>query len=217
MTSVSPLSHPPQNFPDWRFARLEIEHDSPKQSVWVNYHADSPHCYRLRMLLDAIEFRAALKNLMKAEGASRPICDVVMASKKPRAFGLGGDLATFVSCISRNVRESLLTYAQACIEIIYALPAAFDPLVLKPSVVSGRRMRGGLEGARATDFVLAEEGARLGARTQRIISAGGVYSDRELFDLHIIDLVSARSRLVGDGPPVDKRGAAKNPPSSEED
>ncbi|MGE0234369.1 MAG: crotonase/enoyl-CoA hydratase family protein [Methylocystis sp.] len=310
MTSVSPLRHPPQNFPDWRFEYLEIEYDAPTQSVWMNYRADSPHCYTLRMLQDAIEFRDALKYLVKEEGANWPIRYVVMASKKPNVFSLGGDLATFVSCIKRNDRESLLTYAHACIEVMYALTSAFDLPVVTLSVVSGQCMGGGFEGALATDFVIAEEGSRLGvpeiafntfpgmgavtfltrrvgpARTQQIISAGRVYSARELFDLDIIDLVapkggalktaqewmhdpdgskflrrlalvkhrkqcfpirkeellqvvelwtdcslaiskhdlrymerlvSAQSRLVGDGPPVDERDAAKNPPSSEAD
>jgi DSF synthase len=309
MTSISPLRHRPQDFPDWRFENLDIEYDSSTQSVWMNYRADSPHCYTLRMLQDAIEFRDALKLLATTAEANWPIRYVVMASKKPNVFSLGGDLATFVSCIRKNDRESLLAYAYACIEVMYALTSAFDLPVLTLSVVSGQCMGGGFEGALATDFVIAEEGSRLGvpeiafntfpgmgavtfltrrvgpARTQQIISAGRVYSARELFDLDIIDvvapqgaalktayewmrdpdgskfqrrralvrhrkhcfpihkqellrvvelwtdcslaiskhdlrymerLVSAQLRLSGDGPPVDKRDAATNAPSSEE-
>lgn len=310
MTSVSPLGHLPQDFPDWRFENLDIEYDAATQSVWMNYRADSPHCYTLRMLQDAIEFRDALKRLATAAGANWPIRYVVMASKKPNVFSLGGDLATFASCIRNNDRESLLVYAHACIEVMYALTSAFELPVLTLSVVSGQCMGGGFEGALATDFVIAEEGSRLGvpeiafntfpgmgavtfltrrvgpARTQQIISAGRVYSARELFDLDIIDvvapqgaalqtayewmrdpdgskfqrrralvrhrkhcfpirkqellrvvelwtdcslaiskhdlrymerLVSAQSRLSGDGPPIDKGDAAKKPPSAEGD
>lgn len=215
MSSASPLKHPPQNFPDWRFEHLDIEYHAPTQSVWMNYRADSPHCYTLRMLQDAIEFRDALRYLMRTAGADWPIRYVVMASKKPNVFSLGGDLATFVSCIRKNDRESLLTYAYACIEVMYALTSGFDLPVLTLSVVSGQCMGGGFEGALATDFVIAEEGSRLGvpeiafntfpgmgavtfltrrvgpARTQQIISAGRVYSARELFDLDIVDVVAA--------------------------
>jgi len=186
----------------------------------MNYRADSPHCYTLRMLQDAIDFRDAIKRLAQTEGAKWPIRYIVMASKKPNVFSLGGDLATFVSCIRNNDRDSLLTYAYACIEVMYTLASAFDLPVLTLSVVRGQCMGGGFEGALATDFVIAEESARLGvpeiafntfpgmgavtfltrrvgpARTQQILSAGRVYSARELFDLDIIDVVAPEGRAL---------------------
>ncbi|MGD9545270.1 MAG: crotonase/enoyl-CoA hydratase family protein [Methylocystis sp.] len=212
--------HLPQDFPNWRFEHLVIEYDALTQSVWMNYRADSPHCYTLRMLQDAIDFRDAIKYLVEMEGRNWPIRYIVMASKKPHVFSLGGDLATFVSCIRNDDRDALLTYAYACIEVMYTLTSAFDLPVLTLSVVRGQCMGGGFEGALATDFVIAEEGARLGvpeiafntfpgmgavtfltrrvgpARTQQILSAGRVYSARELYDLDIVDVVAPEGRAL---------------------
>lgn len=220
MIGAAHLRHTPQDFPHWRFEHLEIEYDAPTQSVWMNYRADSPHCYTLRMLQEAIEFRDAIKRLAQTEGSKWPIRYIVMASKKPHVFSLGGDLATFVSCIRNNDRDSLLTYAYACIEVMYTLTSAFDLPVLTLSVVRGQCMGGGFEGALATDFVIAEESARLGvpeiafntfpgmgavtfltrrvgpARTQQILSAGRVYTARELFDLDIVDVVAPEGRAL---------------------
>ncbi|KAF0122764.1 MAG: enoyl-CoA hydratase/isomerase, partial [Methylocystaceae bacterium] len=56
MIGAAHLRHLPQDFPHWRFEHLEIEYDAPTQSAWMNYRADSPHCYTLRMLQEAIEF-----------------------------------------------------------------------------------------------------------------------------------------------------------------
>lgn len=220
MSSAARLRHLPQDFPHWRFENLDIEYDAPTQSVWMNYRADSPHCYTLRMLQDAIEFREAIKHLAQTEGSKWSIRYIVMASKKPHVFSLGGDLATFAACIRNNDRDSLLTYAYACIEVMYTLTSAFDLPVLTLSVVRGQCMGGGFEGALATDFVIAEEGARLGvpeiafntfpgmgavtfltrrvgpARTQQILSAGRVYSARELFDLDIVDVVAPEGQAL---------------------
>lgn len=207
-------AHDPARFPDWNYEFLDIEYDRPTQSVWMNYKETSPHCYTLRMLQDAIDFRETLKKSQAIDGAKWPLHYVVMASKKPAVFSLGGDLETFVACIRDRDRDALLKYAYACIEVMHTLTSAFDLPVLTLSVVRGQCMGGGFEGALATDFVIAEEGARLGvpeiafntfpgmgavsfltrrvgsARAQQIMTAGRVYTAEELHKLELVDVVA---------------------------
>lgn len=208
----------PAGFPAWKFEYLDVEYDGPTQSVWMNYKETSPHCYTLRMLREAIHFRDLLRELHASEGARWPLHYVVMASKKREVFSLGGDLATFVDCIRRQNREALLKYAYACIDVMYTLTSAFELPVLTLSVVRGQCMGGGFEGALATDFVIAEEGSRLGvpeiafntfpgmgavsfltrrvgaARAQQIMTAGRVYTARELYELDLVDVVAPEGK-----------------------
>jgi DSF synthase len=216
--NIAPRS--PETFPDWRFDHLDIEYDEESSSVWMNYKVDSPNCYTLPMLLDAIEFERLLRQLFASPSIERwPIRYFVMASKKPDVFSLGGDLATFASAVRTRNREGLLTYAHRCIDVMYGLTSAFDLPIVTLSAVRGQCMGGGFEGALATDFMIAEESAKLGvpevafntfpgmgaitflkrrvgeALAEQIISNGSVQSARDLYALGIVDVLAQEHSL----------------------
>ena len=154
----------PETFPNWAFRHLEIEYDAATQSVWMNYKSDAPHFYTLPMLMEAIEFAQSLRLLFESDCYERyPIRYFVMASKKTAVFSLGGDLATFSSAaIRKRARDDLRRYAYACIDVMYGLTTGFDLPIVTLSAVRGQCLGGGFEGALATDFLIAEEGSKLG-------------------------------------------------------
>jgi len=216
--NIAPQS--PENFPDWRFDYLDIEYDKETRSVWMNYKLDSPDCYTLPMLMDAIEFQRLLQELFASPAASRwPIRYFVMASRKTHVFSLGGDLATFASAVRARNRDGLLNYAHRCIDVMYGLTSAFDLPIITLSAVRGQCMGGGFEGALATDFLIAEASSKLGvpevafntfpgmgaitflkrrvgeALAEQIISSGTVRSAVDLFELGIVDVVAQDQTL----------------------
>ncbi len=215
---ISPMN--PETFPNWPYRYLEIEYDAATQSVWMNYKVDAPHCYTLQMLTEAIEFMQSLHLLFKSDCYERyPIRYFVMASKKTGVFSLGGDLATFSAAIRKGDHAGLREYAYACIDVMYGLTTGFNLPIVTLSAVRGQCLGGGFEGALATDFLIAEESAKLGVpeigfntfpgmgavsflnrrvgavRAEQIITGGAVHSAQELHALDLVDVVAQDGAL----------------------
>lgn len=205
----------PQEFPDWKFQDLEVAYDAESRSVWMNYKVTAPHCYSLAMLLEAVQLRESLRALAQSRYAEQwPIRYFVMNSNKAAVFSLGGDLATFAASVRKRDKDSLLTYAYVCIDVMYGLTSALGLPIVTVSTVRGQCLGGGFEGAMATDFLIAEENAKLGvpevafntfpgmgavtflkrrlgaALAEQIIATGAAYSAREMHELGVVDVLA---------------------------
>jgi len=205
----------PKEFPNWRFETLDIEHDPETASIWMNYREDAPQCYTLSMLVELLQLRDSLRKLFES-GLTRefPFRYLVMAARRPGLFSLGGDLSTFASAIRRQDLTTLVTYAHACVDLVYSYSQSLDLPIVTLCAVHGQCLGGALEAALAFDFIIAEEDAMFGlpevafntfpgmgavtmltrrvgpALTQQIILGGQTYSGREMFELEVIDEVT---------------------------
>lgn len=203
------------DFPSWSFETLEVEYDSDTASVWIHYKESAPPYYSMQSLIDIASVRESVRAMFESGEVERhPIRYFVMASRKPGVFKLGGDLAMFADSIRDQQRETLRDYAYACIDLVHGLYAAFDLPIITLAVVAGQALGGGLEGALACDYVLADETAMLGvpevgfntfpgmgavsllsrrlgnAGAEDMISSGRSYSGREAYELGVIDLIA---------------------------
>lgn len=204
-----------RDFPSWNFETLDVEYDRETASVWIHYKESAPAYYSMQSLIDIASVREAVRGMFKNGDVDRhPIRYFVMASRKPGVFKLGGDLTMFADSIREQQRETLRGYAYACIDLVYGLYTAFDLPIITLAVVAGQALGGGLEGALACDYVLADETAMMGvpevafntfpgmgavsllsrrlgnAGAEEMISTGRLYSGREAYDLGVIDLVA---------------------------
>ncbi len=216
--SLSPKN--PHDFPHWSFRYLEADYDAETQSVWMNYKSDAPHCYQLPMVIEALDFGQSLRLLFETDCIERyPIRYFVMASNKTEVFSLGGDLAAFSAAIRDQDRDRLSLYAHACIEIMHGFATGFGLPMVTLSAVRGQCLGGGFETALATDFLIAEENARLGVpeigfntfpgmgavsflgrrvgalQAERIISGGAAHSAAELHALDLVDVLAPNGCL----------------------
>lgn len=202
----------PSQFPDWRFETLDIAHDAATSSIWMSYRIDAPQCYTLQMLLELLQLRDSLRALWRSGRVEAfPFRYLVMAAKRPGVFSLGGDLASFATAIRGRDLKTLLTYAHACVDLVYSYSQSLDLPIVTLCAVHGQCLGGAMEAALAFDFIIAEENAVFGlpevafntfpgmgavtlltrrvgpALTERIISSGQTYSGREMFDDGVID------------------------------
>ena len=205
----------PSEFPHWRFPNVDVDYDPRSQSFWMYYKADGPPFYTFQTLSDMADIRESLRLLFRTGLTGRyPIRYFVMASRKPGVFNLGGDLAMFSRAIKERERNWLRGYAHACIDVVYGLATAFGLPIVTVSVITGQALGGGLEAALADDFLLAEEGAKLGVpevsfntfpgmgamtllsrrigmvRAEVIMTTGAVYTGREMYDIGVVDLLA---------------------------
>lgn len=207
----------PAEFPDWRFETLDIDYQPETRAIWMNYRADAPQCYTLSMLVELLQLRDSLRALHDSGATARyPFRYLVMAAKRPGVFSLGGDLATFAAAIRRKDLATLVTYAHACVDLVYSYSQSLDLPIVTLCAVQGQCLGGALEAALAFDFIIAEEDAVFGlpevmfntfpgmgavtmltrrvgpALTQQIIMDGQTYTGQRMYDLNVIDAVVAK-------------------------
>jgi DSF synthase len=166
------------------------------------------------------EVRGFIDDVVEANGVIRHkgqehlIQYVVLASKMPNVFSLGGDLALFRSAIAHKDRDQLLRYGNLCITDLLPWHRNFDLPLTTISLVQGTAFGGGFEGALASSVVVAEESARMGFPeilfnlfpgmgaysflsrkvgrriTEELVTSGNMYSARQLFDMGVVDVLT---------------------------
>jgi DSF synthase len=165
-------------------------------------------CQRLVTQVD----RTALEN-----GNDCPIRFLVLASKTPGIYSLGGDLHLFKRCIETRDRETLRQYALGCIEALHLMANNLFLPLTTISLAQGDALGGGFEAALSCSVIIAERRARFGfpevlfnlfpgmgaysflarrigaVKAERIILSGSVYTAEQLHEMGIVDV------LVNDG------------------
>jgi DSF synthase len=204
----------PAQFPHWSFDHIAFEYEPQSQSVWMYYRDEAPPYYSFEILSDIADLQESLRRLFASPHiAEFPVRYFVMASRKRGVFNLGGDLAMFADSIRKQDRDTLRTYAHACIQLVHGLATAFGLPLVTVSVITGQALGGGFEGALAEDFLFADETARIGvpevafntfpgmgavtllsrrlgmASAEEIIAGGKVYTAAEMFDLGVVDVL----------------------------
>lgn len=210
----------PGAFPHWRYETLDIDYDAATRAVWMSYSADSPNSYTSKMLLEIANLRESLRLYFSSGAFSRkPVRYFVMASKKPDVFSFGGDLSAFASAIANRDLRRLYEYGRVAIDVIYGLTISFGLPIVTVSAVRGKCLGGGLEGALTTDYLIAEEDAKLGVPEvafnsfpgmgavsllnrrvgapgmEAIVVSGQIYSAREMFERGVVSVVAPPGRL----------------------
>lgn len=212
---VFPGPKDPDHFPDWRFETLDIRHDPLNAAIWMEYRVDAPQCYTLQMLKDLLQLRDSLRALWRSDRMGQfPFRYLVMAAQRPGVFSLGGDLATFAAAIRQRDSATLLTYATACVDLVYSYSQGLDLPIVTLCAVHGQCLGGAMEAALAFDFIIAEENAVFGlpevafntfpgmgavtlltrrvgaALTERIVMSGATYTGSQMFDLEVVDALA---------------------------
>jgi DSF synthase len=152
--------------------------------------------------------------------ANPPVRYVILASKLPGVFNMGGDLPLFVELIRSGDKEGLRHYAHACVDVQYRRKTKLGLPIQTISLVQGDALGGGFEAALADDMIVAEESAkfalpeilfnlfpgmgaysflqrRLDAVTaERLMLSGKIYSAAELYEMGVVDELAEDGRGV---------------------
>ena len=219
----------------WKeFAETQYEFEPASGTLWGYMKQRGNPCFNLGLLK---EIRAVGNELtansghIEFEGAMHKVNVYVAASRVPRIFNLGGDLALFLLLIRSRDREALAHYARLCIDNIHAQIQHYQcPTLTTVSLVQGDALGGGFEMALCSDVIVAEESALIGlpeilfnlfpgmgaysllarrasARVaEELILSGKLLSAAKLHEMGIVDVL-ARD---GDGEAAVQEWIAKN-------
>lgn len=193
--------------------RFDIAHGV----LWTIAKQDAVPCVTSEFLKELCEHQCAIANSQGRLLVGDEFHEIrfsVLASITPGVFSLGGQLSLFRQLIRSRDRESLLKYAIACIDVIFPRTRHFDLPLVTISLLQGDALGGGLEGALASDIIIAERKCQLGfpeilfnlfpgmgaysliARkvspkfAEKMILSGKMYSAEELHDVGLIDILA---------------------------
>ncbi|WP_298401289.1 crotonase/enoyl-CoA hydratase family protein [Sphingobium sp.] len=138
---------------------------------------------------------------------------MVLGSRFPGVFNLGGDLEMFAECIQRRDRATLLKYGVACCEIVDRIWHCNDMNIINIGLAQGDALGGGLEALMCFDVIIAERQARFGlpevlfglfpgmgaysilqrrvgpVMARQMIAEGRIYSADEMHEMGIVTQV----------------------------
>lgn len=197
------------------FEQLKLRLDRDRETLWCAFaHPERP-CFTRPLLRDISSFQRRLAREARrapADGRS-PFRTLVWHSTFPHVWNLGGDLELFVGLIRARERETLRSYAHACVETVHQNLTKLDAPYLTIALIQGDTLGGGFEAALTNDVIVAERQSKFGlpetlfnmfpgmgaysllsrrldgVRADAMIRSGRLYSADDLLDMGLIDLV----------------------------
>lgn len=198
------------------FTQFSTRYDSETEAIWCWMDPKPVPCLNTTIIseLELLQqrLRATYENQQSA--FTWPFRYLVLASKVPGIYNLGGDLALFKKLIAEQDEAALKAYAHRCINLLeqninnLALP------IIMVALVQGRALGGGFEIALSCDTIIAERSAQLGfpeilfnlfpgmgaynllsrrvsaSMAERIILSGKTYGAEELYEMGIVDVLA---------------------------
>jgi DSF synthase len=151
----------------WKELReSQYEYEPATGTLWGYMTQRGNPCFNLGLLKEIHSVGAELATNdghIELDGSMQKVHTYVAASRVPRVFNLGGDLALFLLLIRSRDREALAHYARLCIDNIDAQLNHYHCQTLSTvSLVQGDALGGGFEMALCSDVIVAEESAMLG-------------------------------------------------------
>lgn len=202
---------------DLAFEELEIRYEEQDRILWQFMRPEGRPSYTLGLLRDMRQALQCIDRMFaeaEEEDREAPIHYVVLASRMPGIFNLGGDLPLFVELIRAGNGEALRNYAHACIDVQYPRAVNVGRPYIGISLVQGDALGGGFEAALADDVLIAERSAKFGlpeilfnlfpgmgaysflsrrldaVRAERMILSGRIYEAAELHEMGIVDALA---------------------------
>ena len=198
-----------------KFSSLDVVYEEEHELAWYRMNAHPRPCFTPEVVQEIQTwFDGIIANKSNIQNGLKYI---VMGSKVPNVFCLGGDLNLFLDFIQRDDREGILQYDEACINAMYQIHTDLGIDLTTIALVQGDALGGGFEGVLANDIIIAEKSAKMGlpdilfnlfpgagaysflsrkigmVEAERMVLGGKLYSAKEMFDLGVVDI------LVEDG------------------
>jgi DSF synthase len=193
--------------------QIECAFDVSHATLWsfMDFEERRPS-YNPALLEDFHRWQRNIKSL-KAEAGSN-LKYVVLGSRHPKVFCLGGDLDYFSDCIAARDREALIAYGRSCITILHRNWSALDSDLITIGLAQGDALGGGFESLLSFDVLCAERGTKFGfpeqmfglfpgmgaltfmgrklgtAKAEQLIRTGKCLTAEEMYELGIVHVLA---------------------------
>jgi DSF synthase len=162
LAAALPLQHKtrPPGSRLFDLGQLDVRWDTGSGTLWTYMTpVDRPNFNR-PMLRDFQRWQAEIRREFAAPDAG--LRYLVLGSRFPGVFNLGGDLDLFASFIAAGDRGGLVSYGRDCVSILHANMRRLDLPLVTIGLVQGDALGGGFEAVLSFNVIVAEQGSRFG-------------------------------------------------------
>jgi DSF synthase len=192
---------------------LEVFYEADAKALWTFMRPANRPSFTPPMLRDFEQWQRLIGSSF---GPGKLALDyLVLGSRSPGVFCLGGDLELFHGLIRAGNRDGLVAYGNRCVEILHRNMHALDLPMITIGLVQGQALGGGFEALLSFDHIVAERGATFGlpeiifglfpgmgahsllsrklgtALADRMILSSETYSAEDMYDMGIVQQLAA--------------------------
>ncbi|MCU7814595.1 MAG: enoyl-CoA hydratase/isomerase family protein [Candidatus Thiodiazotropha sp. (ex Rostrolucina anterorostrata)] len=205
---------PTQSLSDLSFETLNVRYDESYKTLTFAMDPGAIPCFSYNLLKDINKFQLKMTDFLSSKEVKNDVDFLVFGSDVPGVFNLGGDLKFFVDMIISGDRQTLQSYAELSIDVLYANFINLNANVRTISLVTGTALGAGFEAALSSDYIVAEAGSMfkfpevvfnmfpgMGAYSflarrispalveRMIVNAEG-YTAEDLYEMGIVDVIA---------------------------
>jgi DSF synthase len=200
-----------------RLEEFRLHYDADEKVLWCQFEYTGRPCFTAPVLAEAQRVQRLVRDIALAAvgaGEEPPLRYLVLGSRVPGVWNLGGDLELFANLIRRRDRAELTRYAHLCCEVGYVNSTLYQLPVVSAALVQGDALGGGFEAVMSSNLVIAERSAKfglpevlfnlfpgMGAYTfmarrvspglaERLILSGEVFTAEKLHEIGMIDILA---------------------------
>ncbi|MCI4589888.1 crotonase/enoyl-CoA hydratase family protein [Sphingobium sp. BYY-5] len=140
--------------------QIDVRWDAELATLWAFMTPIERPNSNMGLIRDTMAWQQESRRVFA--GKSGLLKFMVLGSRFPGVFNLGGDLEMFAECIQRRDREALLKYGVACCEIVDRIWHCNDMNIINIGLAQGDALGGGLEALMCFDVIIAERQTRFG-------------------------------------------------------
>ncbi len=140
--------------------QLEVSWDDPTGTLWTFMRPRGRPSYNTDLLED---FHAWQRGIVAAfEHRSSDLRYLLLGSRTPHVFNLGGDLELFATRIRARDRAALVAYGESCVRILHRNMNCLGLPMVTIGLAQGDALGGGFESLLSFNVIIAERGAKFG-------------------------------------------------------
>ncbi|HEX5508519.1 MAG TPA: crotonase/enoyl-CoA hydratase family protein [Pseudolabrys sp.] len=192
--------------------QLEVVWEKATATLWTFMRPRGRPSYNPALLDD---FHAWQRGIL-ASFADRPddLRYLVLGSRTPNVFNLGGDLDLFIENIRNKDRQALVAYGRSCVRILHRNLNALGLPMVTIGLAQGDALGGGFESLLSFNVIVAERGAKFGfperlfglfpgmgahsliarrigmARAEEMILSGRIYTAEEMKEIGLVHILA---------------------------
>ncbi|NOR42581.1 MAG: enoyl-CoA hydratase [Gammaproteobacteria bacterium] len=198
------------------YTQFTTRYDSETSTIWCWMNPTPRPCMNGQLIDELVQLQQQITDTYTNQNPETvwPFRHIILASKIPDIYNLGGDLGLIKEYIVNNEEEKLREYAYKATNLIHRNINNLDLPITMVSLVQGQALGAGFEAALSCDVIIAEKSSKLGfpeilfnmfpgmgaynllarrigtALAERIILSGKLYSAEELYDMGVIDVIA---------------------------
>jgi DSF synthase len=230
LAGVLPIQHRerPAGTRLFDLGQLDVRWEAARGTLWTFMTpVDRPNFNR-PMLRDFQRWQAEIGREFADPGEGLKY--LVLGSRFPGVFSLGGDLSLFAGFISAGDRDGLVRYGRDCVSILHNNLRRLELPIVTVALVQGDALGGGFEAALSFNVIVAEKGARFGlpeigfglfpgmgahsllarkiglARAEEMMLTNRLYTAEEMLEMGLVHVLAER----GEGEEAVRAYIAKN-------